>query len=77
MACRQSNAALLSIGPSETNFSEIRIEIKHFSFQKMRLKQSSAKLRPFCPGEDELRQNVFMFFENSAGEGLIYIILMR
>ena len=33
-----------------TNFSEILIGIVTFSFKKMCLKVSSAKLRPFCPG---------------------------
>ena len=49
-----TNAGLLSIGPLETNFSEIRIEIQIFSFTKIDLKMSSAKWRPFCLGEDEL-----------------------
>ena len=30
------------------NFSEILIEIQTFSFEKMHLKMSSAKWRPFC-----------------------------
>ena len=30
------------------------IEIQNFSFTKMHWKMSSAKWRPFCPGEDEL-----------------------
>ena len=38
------------IGPLGTNFSEILTEILKFSFKKMRLKVSSAKRRPFCPG---------------------------
>ena len=45
-----TNAASLWIGPLETNFSEILIEILTFSFKKMRLKVSSAKRRPFCLG---------------------------
>ena len=45
---------LLSTRPLETNFSEIRIKIQNFSFMKMHLKMSSAKWRPFCPGEGEL-----------------------
>ena len=43
-----TNAWILLISPSGTNFSEIVIEILTFSFQKMRLKVSSAKWRPFC-----------------------------
>ena len=38
-----TNAGILLIGPSGTNFSEILIEILTFSFTKMRLKVSSAK----------------------------------
>ena len=45
-----TNAGLLLIGPLGTNFNEILIEILTFSFKKMRLKMSSAKRRPFCPG---------------------------
>ena len=45
-----TNAGILLIGPLETNFSEIFIEILTFSFKKMRLKVSSAKRRPFCLG---------------------------
>ena len=45
-----TNAGILLIGPLETSFSEILIEIPTFSFKKMRLKVSSAKWRPFCLG---------------------------
>ena len=43
-----TNAGILFIGLSGTNFSEILIEILTFSFKKMCLKLSSAKWRPFC-----------------------------
>ena len=43
-----TNADILSIGPLGINFDEILMEIKTFSFKKMRLKMSSAKSRPFC-----------------------------
>ena len=49
-----TSAGLLSIGPLERKFNEILINIKNFSLTKMHLKISSAKWRPFCPGEDEL-----------------------
>ena len=49
-----TNAGLLTIGPLGTNFSEILIKIKKFSFRKSCLKILSAKLWPFCPGGDEL-----------------------
>ena len=34
MACRRTNAGILLIGPPETNFNEILIEIHKFSFKK-------------------------------------------
>ena len=43
-----TNAELLLIGPSGTNFCEILIRIDTFSFKKMHLKMLSAKWRPFC-----------------------------
>ena len=43
-----TNAGIMLIGPLGTNFSEILIEIRTFSFKKMRLKLSSGKWRPFC-----------------------------
>ena len=51
-----TSARLLSIGPLGTEFTEIQIEILTFSFKKMRLKMSSVKWQPFCPGGDELIQ---------------------
>ena len=45
-----TNAGILLIGTLGTNFSEILIEIRIFSFKKMGLKVSSAKWRPFCLG---------------------------
>ena len=45
-----TNAGILLIEPLGKNFSEILIEILTFSFQKMRLKVSSAKWRPFYLG---------------------------
>ena len=50
-----TNAGILLIGPWGTNFNEILIEIHTFSFKKMRLKVSSAKLRPSCLGLNVLR----------------------
>ena len=49
-----TNAGLLLIGPLGTNFSEILIEIRSFSFKKMHLKMSSAKWRLFRLGLNEL-----------------------
>ena len=50
-----TNAMILLIRPSGTNFNEILIEIYVFSFKKMHLKVSSAKRRPFCLGLNVLR----------------------
>ena len=45
-----TNAGTLLIGPLGTNFSEFFIVIHTFSFNKMHLKMSSTKWRPFCLG---------------------------
>ena len=45
-----TNAGILLIEPSGTNFSENVIKIQAFSFKKMHLKISYAKWRPFCLG---------------------------
>ena len=45
-----TNAGILLIWPSGTNFNENLIGIETFSFKKMHLKMSSAKWRPFCLG---------------------------
>ena len=45
------NADLFFIWPPGTNFSEIAIEIQKFKLMIMHFKMSSAKWRPFCPGE--------------------------
>ena len=59
IACRlfgakPTNAGLLSIEPLETNFGEILVKNRSFSFKKMSSKMSSAKWRPFCLGGDEV-----------------------
>ena len=53
----RTNAGILLIEPSQTNFSEISIEIHTFSFKEMHLKMSSVKWRPFCLGLDVLKNN--------------------
>ena len=45
-----TKAGILLIGTLGTNFSEILIEIRIFSFTKMHLKMSSGKWRPSCLG---------------------------
>ena len=49
-----TNAGLLSIGPSGTNFSKIGIKMQPFSCKRMSLKISSSKRRPFCLGVNVL-----------------------
>ena len=46
---------MMSIGPLGSNISENLIEVLTFSFRKMRLKVSSAQLRPYCLGLNVLK----------------------
>ena len=59
LAITWTNAHLLSIGPFGTKFSEIWIKIQNFSFKKLHLNTSSAKWRPFCQDEDELKSYTY------------------
>ena len=63
-----TNAGILLIGPSGTNFSEILIKINTFSFKKMRLKGSSVKWRPFCLGLNVLIRLDKLHFHVSNSE---------
>ena len=51
---------ILLIGPLRTNFSEILIGIRTFSFRKMHLKMSSAEWRPFFLGLNELNRYLYV-----------------
>ena len=64
-----TNAGILLIRPSGTNFSEILIAIDVFSFKKIYLKMSSAKWRPFCLG-----LNVLTAFSGCSKDTVIDII---
>ena len=55
-----TNAGILLIGPLGTYISEILIASSMFSFNKMRLKVSSAKWRPFCLGINVLMTRPYM-----------------
>ena len=57
-----TNAGILSIGPLETNFSEILAEIIICSFKKMYLIVSSAKWRPFFIGLNVLRNSSYLMW---------------
>ena len=59
-----TNAGIVSIGPLGTNFNEISIGIKTFSFKKMHFKMSSAKWRPFCLGLNVLIGLTFLLVED-------------
>ena len=80
-----TNTGILLIWPSGTNFSEIRIKIRNFSFMKMHLKMSSGKLRPFCSGGDELSPRwtqwfiscIFMELQAWFKDGLIFLPLFE
>ena len=50
---------VFSIGPLESNFSEIQIRIQNFSFMKMHLKISSAKWCLLWPGAMLSQDNVY------------------
>ena len=54
----RTNAGILLIRTSETNFSEILSKIHTFSFKKMYMKMSSGKWRPFCLGLNVLNMHV-------------------
>ena len=55
-----TNAGILLIGPMGTNFSEILIQIRIFSFKKMHFKLSSAKWHSFCLGLNLLNKLHFL-----------------
>ena len=60
-------------GPLGTNFREILIGIKAFSFKEMHLKMSSAKWRPFCLGLNVLRCYVLVLCITMASTGVMLI----
>ena len=49
-----TNVAVLKFAPLEINLSEIWIKMPIFPFKTMHLNLSSAKCRPFCPGNNVL-----------------------
>ena len=60
------NAGILLFGPLVTNFSEIWIEFRTFSFTKMHLKTSSGKWRPFCFGLNVLTGTMAIICANAC-----------
>ena len=71
----RTNVGILLTGALRTNFTEILIEIIKFLFNKMRLKVSSAKRRPFCLGINVLSKDGF--YPCSLGSCIIATVLMR
>ena len=67
-----NNTGLLLIEPLGTNFSEISIGIQTFSFNKMHLKVSSAKWRPFCLGLNVLITKAYYNHTYSGNIHAIY-----
>ena len=59
-----TNDQILSIGPLETNVSEIFNGIPSFSFKKLHLKLSSAKWRPFCLSTNVLTDALVVIMYN-------------
>ena len=60
-----NNAGILFIGPLGTNFNEIVIKIRAFSFKKMHLKMSSGKRRSFCLGLNVLSWHLDVAADNT------------
>ena len=60
-----TNAGILLIAQLGTNFSEIIIEIRRFSFKKMHLKMSSGKWWSFCLSLNMLKKQCwFLWWRN-------------
>ena len=68
-----TNAEILVIGPSGTNFSEILIEIHTFSLTKMHLEMSSGEWRPFCLGLNVLMKSSLIYVK----EKYMYVSLQN
>ena len=62
----------MSIENLGTSLSEKKIKTRNFSFTKMHLKLSSAKLRPFCPGGDELKHSPIWWTLRPHSPGQLY-----
>ena len=73
----RTNAGILLIGPSGTNFSEILIEIITFSFKKMRLKVSSVKWRPCCLGLNVLMMLLIGILISCCSDLSMHILHVR
>ena len=58
-----TNVGILLIGPLGTNFSVMLIEIHAVSFNKIHLKMSSGKWRPFCLCLNVLTLNIYIVAE--------------
>ena len=70
-----TNAGILLIRTSGTNFSEILNEIHTFSFKKMHLNMSSGKRRPSCLSLNVLKVNHVIYASLSQNEWRLFCII--
>ena len=70
-----TNAGILCIGPVGTKFNEILIGIQTFSANKMHLKMSSAKWRPFVLASICLF--IFLFSGGVHRDNMVIIMVLR
>ena len=70
----QTNVGKLSIGTLGTNFSDIVREIPNFPFEKMNLKTSSSKWRPFCLGLSQCVNSLISMYINHATYDIVLYI---
>ena len=67
----RTNAGILLIGPSETNLSEIFIEIYTLWFKKMHLNMPSRKWRQFCLSSNVLTAQSLETWRVPRNEGTL------
>ena len=72
-----TNAGTLLIRPWGTNFSEILIGFQAFSFNKMHLKMSYAKWRPFCLGLNVLTHLPLNKMASTLADDIFYCIFLN
>ena len=66
-----TNAGILLIGPLETNFSDISIEIHIFWFKKMHLNMSSGNWQPFCLGVSVLTSWLLVMWDGGCKQEMM------
>ena len=71
-----TNDGISLIGPLQTSFSEIWIQINTFSFTKLHLKMSSGKYRPYCLGLNVLIEMLWKLCESHSYICTIHIAII-